>query len=101
MHDRAYLQCVKDRQGDKILQDVFGVWLILAFLSLGSCGETQFLSNDEMWWDQYFWCPDATWTVMKTLKQASMLYGPGITSYMFDFYHGLGFLSLVENGLCK
>jgi hypothetical protein len=36
---------------------------------------------------------------MKTLKQTSMLYGPDATSYMCDFYHGLGWFYLVEDGL--
>lgn len=39
-----------------------------------------------------FWCPDATWTEMKTLKQASTLCGSDATSYMFDFLSWFRFL---------
>jgi len=75
---------VKDRlNNDSFVQDLFGVsreliktasvsagsscrnfqeraWLILTFLSVGRGGEIKFLRYDEMWWDTYFQCPDAT-----------------------------------------
>lgn len=125
IHDRVQLQRVKDRlNNDSFVQDLFGVcreliktasvsagssgrnfqeraWLILTFLSVGRGGEIKFLRYDEMWWDAYFQCPDATWTEMKTLKQSSMLYGPDSASYMCDFYHSLGCFYLVEDGLFR
>ena len=74
-------------------------WLNTCMVSVGRGGEPKFLRFDEMTWDAYFQCPDATWTDMKNLRQSCMLYGPDRDDYPCDIYHSWGCHWFVEDGL--